>query len=203
MTEPQRRSGIAIPMKHLVFISAVLLMTACDTMPPSQPYPPAYPGDAYPPNPYPPGQGYPPPAPYPPGPGYPAPGYPGSGYPAQGAYPPGPQLACPISVSRDWKAWVNAMPGPGARPMLIVTGKVETRTGGYAVSFDRQLQIRKSYPAQAFATLTVSPPPPGAAPAVVIHDLRGEWPITGPLGSVEIRCGEETLASISPVGTAQ
>ena len=95
------------------------------------------------------------------------------------------------------------MPGPGMRPMLIVTGKVETGTGGYHVSFDRELQIRRGYPAQAFATVRVSLPQQGATQGVVIHDLRGEWPVNQPLGSVEIRCGEETLASISPVATAQ
>jgi len=106
-------------------------------------------------------------------------------------------------LSRDWTAWVNAMPGPGARPTLIVTGKVVTRTGGYQVSFDRTLQIRKSYPAQAFATVTVIPPAGGAPQALVTHDLRGEWPLSQRIGSVEIRCGNETLASIAPVETAR
>jgi hypothetical protein len=174
-------------MRHLLFASAAaLLLAACDTVPPGESYPPNYPGDAYPPAPYPPDQGYPPPD-----------------YPPQGQYPPGPDLSCPISTSRDWRAWVNAMPGPGARPMLIVTGKVQTPTGGYYVSFDRELQIRKSYPAQAFATLRAAPPTQPATQAVVIHDLRGEWPLSGPVGSVEIRCGSETLATIAPVETAR
>ena len=169
--------------------AAALLAGACQPLPPREPFPPPrYPDDAY------------PSAPYPPPPEYPPPGQP---YPGPGADPPGPQLACPISNSRDWKAWVNAMPGPGMRPMLIVTGKVETGTGGYHVSFDRELQIRRGYPAQAFATVRVSLPQQGATQGVVIHDLRGEWPVNQPLGSVEIRCGEETLASISPVATAQ
>jgi hypothetical protein len=168
-------------MKRLLLVSAAaLLLAACDTVPPGQPYPPAYPGDAY------------PPAPYPPGPGYPAPA----------PYPPGPQLTCPITSSRDWTAWVNAMPGPGVRPMLIVTGKVVTRTGGYQVSFDRTLQIRKSYPVQAFATVNVFPPMGDASQALVTHELRGEWPLRQPIGTVEIRCGSETLANITPVATA-
>jgi len=180
-------------MNRLLFASAMaLLLTACETVPPEGPWderypppPPAYPGDAY------------PPAPYPPQPGYPAPGY-----PAPGPYPPGPQLTCPISVSRDWRAWVNMMPGPAA-PTLHVTGKVVTPTGGYQVSFDRSLQIRRGYPAQAFVTLRVFPPPGGATQAVVTHDLRGEWPLGQRIDSVEIRCGEQTLASISPVAAAR
>lgn len=180
-------------MKRLFLVSATaLLLAACDTMlpgqsyPSGQPYPPAYPGDTYPPGPYPPGPGYAAPNPYPPTP-----------------YAPGPQLTCPITSSRDWTAWVNAMPGPGARPMLIVTGKVVTGSGGNQVTFDRTLQIRKTYPAQAFATVTVLPPMGGASQAQVTHDLRGEWPLRQPIGTVEIRCGNETLANITPVATAR
>lgn len=181
-------------MKYLHCASAAaLLLAACDTVPPGepygQPYPPAYPGDAYPPAPY-------------PEPGYPPQGYPQSGYPPQGQYPPGPQLACPISVSRDWRAWVNLMPGP-ATPTLNVSGKAVTPTGGYQVGFDPSLQIRRGYPAQAFATLRIFPPPAGATQAVVVHEVRGQWPLSRRIDSVEIRCGDQTLASIAPVETAR
>lgn len=175
-------------MKRLLFASAAaLLVTACDTGPYGQPYPPAntpqpaYPGDAY------------PPADYPPGPSY----------PALGLYPSGPQLSCPIATSQNWKAWVNAMPGPGRRPTLIVTGKIVTASAGYQISFDPKLQIRKTYPAQAFATLQVMPPPGAASRQLFSQDVHWEWPLRQPLGSVEIRCGNETLAHIEPVATAQ
>lgn len=198
MTEPQRLSRIADHMKRLLLVSAAaLLVAACDTVPYGQPYPPpntpppAYPGDAYPPSPYP-GSTYPPGA-YPPGQGYPAPS----------PYPSGPRLTCPIATSQNWKAWVNAMPGPGARPTLIVTGKIVTASAGYQISFDPKLQIRKSYPAQAFATLQVMPPPGAASQALFSQDVHWEWPLSQPLGSVEIRCGNETLAHIEPVATAQ
>ena len=95
------------------------------------------------------------------------------------------------------------MPGAGVRPTLTVTGKVVTQTGGYQVSFDRSLQVRKTYPAQAFATVTVFPPMGEASHALVTHDLRGEWPLNQPIGTVEIRCGNETLANITPVATAR
>ena len=70
---------------------------------------------------------------------------------------------CLITSSREWTAWVNRMPGPGARPMLVVSGKVVAPTGGYQVAFDPRMQIRESYPAQAFVTLQVAGP--GNAPA--------------------------------------
>ena len=182
MTEPQPPCRIAKGMKRLLLVSAAaLLLAACDTMPQGQPYPPAYPGDAY------------PPAPYPPGPGYPAPA----------PYLPGPQLACPIATSQNWKAWVNEMPGPGRRPTLIVTGKVVTASAGYQISFDPRLQVRKTYPAQAFATLRVMPPPRSESQALFSQEVHWEWALSERLGSVEIRCGNETLAHIEPVATAQ
>ena len=100
-------------------------------------------------------------------------------------------------------ARVDMTSGPGVAPTLIVTGKLITRTGGYQVTFDRSLQVRKTYPAQAFATVIVYPPTGDAGQAQVTHELRGEWPLRQPIGTVEIRCGNDTLASITPVATAR
>jgi hypothetical protein len=206
MTEPQPPCRIANAMKHVLLVSAAaMLLSACDTMTQGQSYPPpAYPGGAYPQGSYPPAT-YPPanypPGPYPPGQTYPAPNTYPAPYPAP--YPAGPQLSCPIATSQNWKAWVNVMPGPGRRPTLIVTGKVVTASPGYQISFDPRLQVRKTYPAQAFATLRVMPPPGAAPQALFSQDVHWEWPLRQPLGSVEIRCGNETLAHIEPVATAQ
>ena len=93
------------------------------------------------------------------------------------------------------------MPGP-ASPTLNVTGRVVAPTGGYQVSFDSILQIRRGYPAQAFATLRIFPPPAGATQAAVVHEVRGQWPLGQRIDAVEIRCGDQTLASIAPVATA-
>jgi hypothetical protein len=95
------------------------------------------------------------------------------------------------------------MPGPNNGPALVVSGKVVTPTGGYQVAFDRFMQIRKGYPAQAFVTLNVagagdSP----ASQAQVTHDVRWEWPLNQPVGSVIVRCGDKTLAEITRIQTA-
>ncbi len=153
---------------------------------PSTQAPPGYPGGPYQP---PPGGPYQPP---PPGPGYPS-----------GPYQPRPP-ECPITASRDWSAWVNAMPGPGTHgPALVVRGKVVTATGGYQVAFDRTMQIRRGQPPQAFVTLFVAPPEgAGASQAASTHEVRWEWPLNQPVGSVIVRCGENTLAEISNIQTA-
>ena len=118
------------------------------------------------------------------------------------AGPPANPGACPIIASSDWAAWVNTMPAPGARPMLIATGKVTVPTGGYRFAW-RDMRVAESYPVQVFADLEAIPPTGGATRAVVTHDVRGEWPIDPPVGSFTVRCGDQVLARISPVETAQ
>lgn len=109
--------------------------------------------------------------------------------------------ACPVVGSSDWAAWVNAMPGPNARPTLIVTGKVTVPTGGYRFEW-RDMRVMESYPVQVAADLHVIPPAGPATQALVTHDVRGEWPISPPVGSMTVRCGDQVLARIAPVETA-
>ena len=120
-------------------------------------------------------------------------------------YPPGPPAAeapaCGVIGSREWAAWVNAMPGPNARPTLIVTGKVDTPTGGYRFAW-RDIRVMESYPVQVVVELEATPPSGPATQAIVTHDVRGEWPSQQPVGSLTIRCGDQVLARISPVESA-
>lgn len=108
---------------------------------------------------------------------------------------------CQILSSQDWRAWIDAMPGPGSTPTLIVTGKVRVATGGYSFAW-RDLRVMESHPSQVVAELEVLPPDGPASQAIASHDLRGEWPAQPPVGSVTVRCGQQTLATISPVETA-
>lgn len=172
--------------------AAALLLASCDTMGPrDDPYgPPPYPADAYPPQPYPP-QPYPPVGPYPPG----------APFPPVAPYPPAaPAEACPIETSRNWRAWVTTAPGPPARSMLNVTGTVVAPTGGYRIEFVPELTVIKSYPVQMVARLLPIPPEGPAIQVPVAHDVRWQWPLAGPVGTVAIRCGDRTLANISAVG---
>ena len=118
--------------------------------------------------------------------------------PSQG---PAGSMECGIIGSSDWAAWVNAMPGPNARPTLIVTGKVTVPTGGYRFEW-RDMRVMESYPVQIVAELQAVPPPGSATQAVETHDIRGEWPIDPPVGALTIRCGDMVLVRISPVETA-
>ena len=190
-----------LPLKSTLVAAALLLLAGCETYGAPPPPPPQGPYGEPAPYPYP---GDEPSAPLPPD------SYPGGPYqaPPPGAYPGGPYQPqppeCPITASRDWSAWVNAMPGPGARgPALVVSGKVVTATGGYQVAFDRALQIRRGQPPQAFVTLFVAPPEGAAASQVAsTHEVRWEWPLNQPVGSVVVRCGDKTLAEITNIQTA-
>jgi hypothetical protein len=115
--------------------------------------------------------------------------------------PPLSSADCPIIGSSGWAAWVNAMPGPGARPTLIVTGKVTVPTGGYRFEWG-DFRVAESYPVQIFGELRAIPPGGGATQVVTTHDVRGEWPASPPVGSVTVSCGDRVLARISPVETA-
>src|SRR5687768_13383245 len=108
---------------------------------------------------------------------------------------------CNVAGSSDWAAWINAMPGPDARPTLIVTGKVTVATGGYRFEW-RDMRVMESYPVQVAVELDAIPPAGAATQAVVTHDVRGEWPISPPVGSLTVRCGDTVLARIAPVETA-
>jgi hypothetical protein len=178
------------PVMTRILLSAAtaLLVAGCATAPYGQPAPPY--GEPYPPyvEPY-------PSDPYPPNVGHPP-----TGYPMPGGQPQGAE--CPITRSGEWNAWVNMMPGPGSRPTLHVTGKVVVPTGGYQMSFDPQLTVRRSYPAQAVARLRVAPPAGPATQAVMTHEVRWEWPLSEPIGSLDIVCEGETLARISQVQQA-
>jgi hypothetical protein len=110
-------------------------------------------------------------------------------------------LNCPIIGSSDWAAWINAMPGPNARPTLIVTGKVTVPTGGYRFTW-RDMRVMESYPVQVAVDLQPIPPTGPATQAMVTHDVRGQWPISPPVGSVTVHCGDRVLARIAPVETA-
>ncbi len=112
-----------------------------------------------------------------------------------------PTPDCPILSSTDWAAWVNAMPGPVARPKLIVTGRVTVPTGGYRVTL-QQGPLQEIHPPIQQMILRAQPPSGGATQAVVTHEVRAELPALESYGSVTIRCGSSTLASITDVERA-
>ena len=115
---------------------------------------------------------------------------------------PGPMSRSCLAVgSSDWQAWVNAMPGPNAQPKLIATGKVTMPTAGYSYRWGAP-RIMESYPVQVSVQLIPVPPDGPATQALDTQEVRGEWPMSPPVGSLAITCGDMTLGRVSPVETA-
>lgn len=119
--------------------------------------------------------------------------------PARVPFAPAP--GCPIVDSSEWAAWVDAMPGPNSRPRLMISGKVRVPTGGYRAAFTN-MRVAESYPVQIFLDLDVTPPSGPATQAITTIDVRGEWPIAPPVGSVTIRCGRQVIGRIDEIVTA-
>lgn len=93
------------------------------------------------------------------------------------------------------------MPGPTANPTLIVTGKAVVPSGGYTIRWNQPV-ILESYPVQVSVELRAVRGAGARTQALVTKDVRGEWPMREPVGSVTITCGRKTLARISPVARA-
>lgn len=111
-----------------------------------------------------------------------------------------PPPPCPVISSSDWAAWVNAMPGPGARPNLIVTGKVVLPSADWQASFVGS-RVMESYPVQVVVELDATSNGAGVQ-IPVTREVRGSWPSEPQVGSVTVMCRGRTLTRISPVETA-
>lgn len=107
---------------------------------------------------------------------------------------------CAIVDSRDWAAWVSAMPGPTA-PSLIVTGKVTVPTGGYRIALELG-PVQEIHPPVQQVLVRAEPPAGAATQALVEHDVRGAFPALDEYGAVSVRCGARVLATVSPVERA-
>jgi hypothetical protein len=105
-------------------------------------------------------------------------------------------IPCPFREggARNWKAWVNAMPGSGSNT-IIVTGEVNTEAG-YAGRLELT-HIDKMLPPNQYARLTLveSAGAPGGW-----QPIRGEQKTDQQeYNSVIVDCHGETLVTISPV----
>ena len=111
--------------------------------------------------------------------------------------------ACPVLDSRNWTAWVNAMPGPDASPTLHVTGDVDMPTPGFVFEWREGIADRSATPVQRL-TLTATPPDGMVAQVLTTETVRYEGPaLVTNYGGVIVMCGGEPLAEITDVTVAQ
>ena len=115
----------------------------------------------------------------------------------------GAASACPIIGSSDWAAWVDAMPGPD-RPRLLVTGKATVPHGGYVASLALGAVLEIHPPIQEVELVLGSRHGRGVPVTAMVetHEVRGEFPALQSYGAIRIRCRDQIIAEISPVGRA-
>ena len=110
---------------------------------------------------------------------------------------------CAAYESRDWQAWINAMPGPGAdRPTLYITGEVDMPTPGWSVELVEGPADRAQPPGLRFrleterpdgiVTQVITPTEVRYAGQTPYHEIR----------EIIISCGDEMLVTISDVPVA-
>lgn len=116
---------------------------------------------------------------------------------------PAPVAACPVIESRDWAAWVNAMPGPGTTKELIATGQIVLPTPGYTVTLTAGMADRSATPTQQLI-LTATPPAGMVAQVLTTQSVRYQGPaISMQYRAVRIMCGGTMLTEIANVPVAR
>lgn len=113
---------------------------------------------------------------------------------------PSPSRHPCYGATRDWRAWVDAMPGP-ERPGLIVTGTVTTPTGGHRSVLTLGPTTR-SDPPQQFVNLEIRALSDIATAAVTTEEVRARFPALPRYGAVIILCNGHEVGRVSPVEIA-
>jgi hypothetical protein len=104
---------------------------------------------------------------------------------------PGDDAPSGCPPGRDWRAWIDAMPGPGAQPRLIVSGQVDIPAGMTATLRPGPLD-RMMPPGQRF-TLELAP---GGGPSGP-QQVRGEVkPALPQYREVIVTCGGEAIGRV-------
>lgn len=122
--------------------------------------------------------------------------------PAAEAAPVEETEACAVSDSRDWAAWIDRMPGPGATPTVHVSGKVDVNTGGYTFTWEEGPMDRSAIPALRLKLVPVKPD--GMAMQVIsTEEVHYSAPaLSSGYSRVIIGCGGKTLAEITEITDA-
>ncbi|HEX9932528.1 MAG TPA: hypothetical protein VGB08_06750 [Allosphingosinicella sp.] len=120
--------------------------------------------------------------------------------PAEAPNPDGAGSGRCYGSTRDWRAWIDAMPGTG-RPGLVVTGTVTTPTGGHRNVLTLGPTLR-SEPPQQIVNLEIRTRGDVVTTAVTTEDVRARFPALPRYGAIIIRCNGEEVGRVSPVETA-
>jgi len=107
--------------------------------------------------------------------------------------------ACAVLDSRDWEAWIDRMPGPGATSTLHVTGQLDLPHAGYSVTVRDGPADRSATPTQQIIIETTQRSGMHAQ-VVTTADVTYQAPaIAQTYRSIRVMCGGRQLAEIGDV----
>ena len=117
---------------------------------------------------------------------------------------PGPVRDCPVIESRDWSAWIDAMPSvPPRGSVLHVVGEVVLPTPGYQATLTAGAADRSARPIQQLI-LTLTPPTGMVAQVLTPVAVRYDGPaISMQYGGLRIMCGGTLLTQLDNVLVAR
>jgi len=105
---------------------------------------------------------------------------------------------CPVIEASNFKAWRNAMPGPG-EPKLNIRGQVMFPSAGYTHELKLGILDRRRPPTQRL-TLEVTAPSGPSAQVLTTQEVSGQFPaLAAQYQAVTIVCGTKVLAEITEV----
>ncbi|MDQ0248665.1 hypothetical protein J2W22_000712 [Sphingomonas kyeonggiensis] len=103
---------------------------------------------------------------------------------------------CAKVTTKDWKAWVDTMPGPGSSPTLHVTGQATTPTSGWTVVLN-QGPLDKALPPTQHFTLVATAPTGPVQQVITTQEVKAEIRNSQPkYKAVAISCGDTGIATI-------
>ena len=103
---------------------------------------------------------------------------------------------CAKVTTKDWKAWVDTMPGPGSSPTLHVTGQATTPTSGWTVVLNQGPLDKALPPTQHFALVATAPTGP-VQQVITTQEVKAEIKNAQPkYKAVAISCDGTGIATI-------
>ncbi|GJL92368.1 hypothetical protein [Hyphococcus sp.] len=110
---------------------------------------------------------------------------------------------CPVIDSRNWHAWVDAMPGPDSKPILHVSGEVDMPTPGYSFDWRDGAADRSATPVQRLM-LTVTPPDAMTTQVITSEQVKYEGAAIAKMyRGILVICGGRVLADLPDVSITE
>lgn len=108
---------------------------------------------------------------------------------------------CRAAANGQWSAHVSAMPGPGARRTLILSGVVGVKPAA-RIRLSLAPEVMESDPPQYTVVVDITLPRRPTIDMLERRQVRGGWRVRGDVGALHIRCGGRIVASVRDVVTA-